>query len=372
MTNLPEIFKVVEPASIKIFTGNVPVEIADLYPVLENVTLSVSRKEAGAGSLVFTSGRDTDGDWPVIDGGYFERWSPIRVQADFGSYSEDVFWGYVVKITPEYPEDRGAAKVTIEVQDQTIALDREQRTRDWGDSESEQTLTDSMIAASILSEYNFRLDTLSADGQANTVVTQDKTDFIFLGERAEAAGYEMRILFGEMYFGPIRLEGEPQAPLLVYAGPDTNCLSFKVDEESAVPDEAVTATVDTGGTGQAEETIVTPDLPILGTEAANKAAAAAGVPVMRERMRQEGDTPPEAARMLAQAKINEASLSITAEAIIDSTIYGHVLLPGKLVTVDGVGRKYGGRFYVDMVEHVFDAAGYTQKALLMKNGINEG
>ena len=372
MSFLPDIFKVVEPASIKIYTGNVPVEIADLYPVLETVTLTVGRNEAGAGTLVFTSGRDTSGDWPVIDGGYFERWSPIRILADFGTYTEDVLWGYVVKITPEFPEERGSAKVTIEVQDQTVALDREQRTRDWGNSESDQTLTDKMIASSVLAEYGFLLDPLSADGQTNTIVTQDKTDFAFLGERAEAVGYEMRILFNEMFFGPIRLEGESQAPILAYAGPDTNCLSFKIDEESAVPDEVVTASVDTAGSGTTEETVLTPDLPILGSEAANEAAAAEGVPVMRERMRQEGDTPPEAARMLAQAKINEASLSISAEAVIDSTIYGHVLLPGKLVTVDGVGRKYGGRFYVDAVEHLFDAQGYTQKARMLKNGINEG
>lgn len=372
MIQLPDIFKEVEPASIKILTGNVPVEIADLYPVLETVTLQVSRTEPGAGNLVFTLGRDTDGSYPVIDGGYFDRWSPIRVLADFGSYSEDVLWGHVVKITPEYPADRGSAKVTVEVQDQTIALDREQRTRDWGDSEGEATMTDRAIAASILAEYGFRLDPLSADGQVGAVVTQDKTDFAFLRERADAVGYELRLMFDECYFGPLRLEGEPQSAILVYAGPDTNCLSFKVDEEAAVPDEAVTASVDTAGSGTAEETVLTPDLPVLGAQAANGSGGAAGVPVNRIRMRQEGDAPPEAARMLAQAKINEASLSITAEAVLDSTIYGHVLLPGRLVTVDGIGMKYGGRFYVDSVEHVFDAQGYTQKAVLLKNGIDEG
>lgn len=371
MSLLPDIFNVVEPASIKILTGNVPVEIVDLYPVLQTVTLQVSRKEAGAGNLVFTLGRDETGAWPVIDGGYFDRWSPIRVLADFGSYAEDVLWGYVVKITPEFPAERGAAKVTVEVQDQTIALDREQRTRDWGDSEGEQTLTDRTIATSILAEYAFRLDTTSADGQTSAVVTQDKTDIAFLKERAEAVGYEIRLMFDEMYFGPLRLEGEPQSTILVYAGPDTNCLSFKVDEEAATPDEAVTASVDTAGSGDSEETVLTPDLPILGAQAAN-AAAASGVPVNQIRMRQEGDAPPEAARMLAQAKINEASLSISAEAVLDSTLYGHVLLPGKLVSVDGIGLKYGGRFYVDSVEHVFDAKGYTQKAVLLKNGIDEG
>lgn len=292
--------------------------------------------------------------------------------ADFGPYAEDVLYGFVTKITPEFPADRGAAKVTIEVQDQTIALDREQRTEEWGDSESDQTMTDRTIATSILAEYGYRLDGDSSDGQTSTSVTQDKTDFAFLSERAEAVGYELRLMMDVLYFGPIRLSGTPQPRVLVYAGADTNCLSFRIDEDASVPDEAITGTMDTEDTGDAQEETLAPDLPILGAEAAQDTATASGVPANVIRMRQEGDATPEAARALAQAKINEASLSITAEVEIDSTLYGHVLLPGKLVEVDGIGTRYGGRFYVDSVEHAFDAAGYTQKAVLLKNGINEG
>lgn len=371
MSLIPDIFRNIEPASIRIYTGHVPVEIADLYPVLQTVTLQVGRNQPGAGNLVLSLGRDEAGTWPVLDGGYFERWIPIRVAADFGSYAEDVLWGHVVKIAPEYPQDRGGAKVTIEVQDQTIAMDRRQQTRDWGDSESRQPISDRVIATSIAGEYGYRLAPTSGPGQQVRALTQDKTDLAFLRERAEAVGYEFRLLMGEMYFGPLRLEGEPQPVLLVYAGPDSNCLSFSVDEESAVPDKAVTAAVDTEGSGEASETTLAPDLPVLGSRSLAQASGASGIPENTIRMRQEGDRSPEAGRMLAQSKINLASLAIKAEAVIDSTAYGHVLLPGRLVRVDGVGLRYGGRFYVDTVEHSFDANGYTQKAVLLKNGIEE-
>lgn len=372
MSLLPDIFRSVEPASIRIFTGTVPVEIADLYPVLQTVTLQVARGKPGVGNLVLTAGRDESGRWPVLDGPYFARWVPIRIQADFGTHAEDVLWGHVVRITPDFPQDRSAAKVTIEVQDQTIGMDREQRSRDWGDSDGGRTLTDRTIAQSILAEYGFRLAPDSGEGQRVAALTQDKTDFAFLAARAEAVGYEMRLMMGEMYFGPLRLSGQPQPDLLLYAGPDSNCLSFTIDEEAAVPDAAVTAAVAPAGAEQTEDVELTPDLPILGTRSAREVAAVAGVPRNRLRMRQEGDTPPDAARRLAQARINEASLSIQAEAVIDSTRYGHVLLPGRLVRVDGVGARYGGRYYVDSVEHAFDASGYTQKAVLLKNGIDEG
>lgn len=371
MSLIPDIFRNIEPAGVRIYTGTVPVEIADLYPVLQSVTLQVGRSQPGAGHLVLTLGRNEIGIWPVLDGGYFERWKPIRIAADFGSYAEDVLWGNIVKIAPEYPQDRGAAKVTIEVQDQTIAMDRQQQTRNWGDSESPQPITDRLIAQSIAATYGLRLALDCGEGQRSQVLVQDKTDFAFLKERAEAVGYEFRVLMGEVYFGPLRLQGAPQPEILVYAGPDSNCLSFQIDEEAAVPDRAVTAAVDTKGDGKASETQLSPDLPILGTRSLAASGAASGLPENVIRLRQEGDRAPEAGRMLAQAKINEASLAIKAEALIDSTLYGHVLLPGKLVRIDGVGLRYGGRYYVDSVEHVFDATGYRQKAALLKNGIEE-
>jgi hypothetical protein len=368
---LPDIFNVAEPASVKILTGTVPQEITDLYPVLQTIQVQISRKEPGAGNLVLGLSRNESGDYPVLDGDYFERFRPIRIIADFGAYTEDVIWGYIVNISPEYPKDRGTAKVTIEFQDQSIALDRSQVTRVWGDSESGNTLSDQTIARTVLSDYGFRLSSDSGQGIEHVTLNQDKTDFRFLSELAEALGYEWRLMFDEAYLGPIRLSGEAQAPILVYAGPDTSCLEFKIEEEAATPYQALTSSVDTAS-NELSETTLSPDLPLLGSESLREAANDSGVPDFVWRMRQEGDKPPEAAQILAQGKINEASLAIRAEAVIDSTAYGHVLLPGKLVTVDGIGQRYGGRFYVDSVEHSFDALGYTQTATLLKNGINEG
>ena len=130
------------------------------------------------------------------------------------------------------------------------------------------------------------------------------------------------------------------------------------------------AVVDQAGSGEPEEARVTPNLPILGREAAYEEGQD-GLQPFTWAIKQEGDAAPDAAEMLAQAKVNEASLSIKAEALVDSTIYGHVIYPGRLITVDGIGQRYGGRFYTDTIEHVFDAEGYTQKVTLLKNGLNE-
>lgn len=369
--NLPQIFDVVEPAGLKLFLGAVPMEAVNLYPVLENVTVSVSRKEPGVASIVLSANRDESGAWPILDGGYFTRWNPVRIQADFGGYSEDVLWGYILKVTPEFPQDRGAAKVTVEIQDETIALDRAAVNRDWNNASSSTDTSDGMIVASIASANRLKVAAQGGDGLTVNPMTQDKTDFRFITERAEKIGYEFRIQFGEIYFGPIDLSGTPQDTLLVYAGPDTSVREFSIAEEGGMPSEAVMATVDTGGSGEAVEARMVPNLPILGRTAAFEEGQT-GLQSFSWQIKGEGDASPDAAEMLAQAKVNEASLSIMAEALVDSTIYGHVIQPGNTISVDGIGERYGGRFYVHSVEHVFDASGYTQKATLLKNGVNEG
>jgi hypothetical protein len=369
--NLPQIFSFVEPAGLKLFLGPIPVEAVDLYPVLESVTVNVSRKEPGVATIVLSAMRDETGAWPVLDGGYFTRWNPVRIQADFGGYAEDVLWGHVLKVTPEFPADRGAAKATVEIQDESIALDRAAVNREWNSASSPTDMSDGMIVSSIATSN--RLSIAMDGGQGLTVnpMTQDKTDFRFIAERAEKTGYEFRVQFGEVYFGPINLSGTPQDTLLVYAGPDTSVREFSIAEEGGMPAEAVMATVDTGGSGEAIEARMAPNLPILGRMAAFDEGQT-GLQDFSWQIKGEGDAAPDAAEMLAQAKVNEASLSITAEALVDSTIYGHVVQPGRTINVDGIGERYGGRFYVDNVEHVFDAEGYTQKTSLLKNGVNEG
>jgi len=367
--SLPE--AATEPAGLKLYLGLVPLEAIALYPVLESVTVTVSRKQAGVATIVLSAMRDEHGSWPVLDGGWFTRWNPVRIAADFGLYQEDVLWGYVLKITPEFPADRGAAKVTVEIQDETIALDREQITRDWNSEGGSQTLSDGLIVQSVAAGQRLTVDPTGGQGQTTVPLTQDKTDFRFLTELAEKSGYEFRVQFGQVYFGPMSLSGEPQPELLVYAGPDTSVREFKIEEEAAVPQEAVIASVDAAGSGGGSVMRLQPDLPILGRDAAGSEGQS-GLSPFAWTVRQEGDVKPDAGRILAQAKINEASMSIKAEALVDSTLYGHVVSPGRTISVDGIGERYGGRFYVDTVEHVFDAAGYTQKLSLLKNGLNEG
>ena len=73
-------------------------------------------------------------------------------------------------------------------------------------------------------------------------------------------------------------------------------------------------------------------------------------------------------RAKALHKANEADLhKIQAEGELDGTLYGHVLLAGLPVGVDGVGSRLSGLYYVDGVTHTFNTTGYRQRFRLLRN-----
>lgn len=355
------------PASPKIFLGSSPVEASDVYGSLSIIKVSTSRKGPAVATIELTCFRDEAGRWPIIDNGYFRRWKAIRLEVDFDAFSQHLLTGYILKMTPEFPEDRSEAKLTIEIQDETSLLDRQQKERIWPSDGSGQSVSDNFVVRAVATDYvqPLSLSSFSAEGQISKSLNQSKTDFAFILERADASAFEFRIVDSEIYFGPPQLSGSAQPALLVYAGGDTNMTAFKVEDSADAPEAANAAATD-ATSGAVNDNRITPDLPILGDVAVETGD---GVAPYELRVAPQGDLPESALRALAQGQINEASLSIRAECEIDGTLYGHVLLPGHLVEVDGVGDRYGGAWYVDSVEHELDALGYRQKAVLLRNGV---
>lgn len=356
------------PASPKILIGEDRTEAFEIYGSLRTITVTTVRSGAGTGKLVFDAFRDETGRVPVIDGGYFDQATPVRVEVDFDGFAEHLVSATVLKMAPDFPENRGEATFTVEIQDESALMDRESVTRTWPADGTGGSITDRAILAGMMERYGGRLavDDESAEGQTHVSLNQDKTDYAFFVERAEANGYEFRVVDGAVYFGPPRLSGEAQPALFIYAGPDTNAAQFQVEEAGEAPHAARVAT--TNADGETEDHRIEPDLPLLADEPA--ARTAPGLPPNELRLDAQGDQPPGNLLAIAQGRINAASLSITAGCVVDGTAYGHILRPGALVTIDGVGERHGGRWYVDMVENELDATGYRQKATLKRNAVN--
>jgi phage protein D len=340
-------------------------EISALYPLLSEVTAECSRQAASTARLVFATQRDEHGAWSVQDKRLLAPWKKIVIEVAFGEYTEELFRGYIREVVADYPAEPGDATVTVECQDDSIALDREQVRLAWGVG---SPVDDAQIVSDIAQNHGLSLAEGSGTGLANLVLLQNSTDIQFLQARAQANGYELYFRAGEIYFGPMQLDAEPQPAILVYAGSDTSCVSLSVRSDGHRPNKLAIDLAATEGKDITRKEIV-PDLTALGSEPAD--AGGDGLPEFTWLLSREGSFDEDELTARAQQRVNELSMRITAEGELDGTRYGHVLLPGLPVAIDGAGAWLGGVYYVDQVTHQLDTAGYRQQIRLLRNAYGE-
>lgn len=356
-----------QPAQPVVQVGAERREHDSVYAALRELEVVTAREEAAAGKLVFDIRRDEAGNWSVLDEGIFAPWTAIRITAAFGEQAEEeIVRGYVKSANAKFPPSGAEATLEVAIQDETLALDRTHLREVWGEPDP---MSDRQIVETLLSPYPLALAADSHDGQAARALNQDETPIKFIRKRAEANGYEVLAQGGALYFGPMRLTGEAQATIMVYAGQASNCLSFDVAEDALKPDAVrFERAADEGETPETRS--LTPDQPALGQRRTSQEGA--DLPDFEWRMSREGDGPAEEQEARAQALANRNEMKIRATGELDGTLYGHVLLPGRLVAVDGVGPRHGGLYYVDTVTHRFAEDGYRQTFELMRNATGEG
>lgn len=351
-----------QPATCKITVNEK--EITDLCPYLVDARVETGRSTPSVCTLTFDTIRLDDCSWMVQDADIFKPWNKFKIEANFGEYAEEIMSGYVRTVKADTPEQMGDAKVTVTCQDATMLLDRE-HTRKRRSSEDEP-MSDREIAEEIAGENSLSVE--ADDGLSNISLNQDSTHIQLLRDRAAANGFECYMREGKLYIKPPQLDGDPQPPIMVYAGARTNCLRFSVTHDGHRPDKVRVTRAPETGTVIEPETLE-PDLTLLGKNAATSENA--GLVPFEWQMQRPAGGSMEEARARAQAKANENAWKVKADGELDGSLYGHVLLTNKPVGVYGVGETYSGLYYVDTVSHVFDQNGYRQSFKLMRNATGQ-
>ncbi len=344
-------------------------EIVDFYPFLTEVTVDATRARWCEGSLHFESRRDERGNWAVQDRGVLATWKRITIEAAFGAHTKPVLDGFIQEVHADYPSDQGSATVTVKCRDATLKLDREHIRKTWGDEKA--PVSDATIFSDIVvTRHHLKPGEGNGSGQAGIKnKNQDSTDIVFLKKRAAANGYDLLFETEGVYFGPPRLSAKSQSTIMVYAGPDTSCLSFSVTADGHLPDKVAFELAAESGSGT-EEVTVTPDLDPMGSE--NADSSAAGLDDFIWRLSRQGPrSSKDELKALAQAKANEFGLKVKAQGELDGSLYGDVLRVGHPVGVDGVGTWLGGVYYVDTVKHRFTTEGYRQAFTLLRNAYGD-
>jgi phage protein D len=340
-------------------------EIDDIYPALVEVVVNADRSRATTATLVLETRRLEDGSWTVQDDDRFKPWVSVKIEAAFGDETEEVMRGYIKEIRADYPAEKGAARVTVTCQDESLLLDREHIDQTWGE---DAPTTDSTIVTEIASRNGLSLLDTPGEGQTVEALSQNTTDYRFLQRRVQANGYELLFREGMLYFGEMRLDAETQPSMLVYAGNDTNCISFNIQDDGHKPDKVAYQVAAEEGS-DSSPTEVTSNLRVLGNEPAESTAAGLNDFVWRPQRQGVADDTQMAA--IAQRMANEQSMKISVNGELDGSLYGHVLLVGEPVGVDGVGDRYSGTYFVDNATHRFDVNGYKVNFRLLRNAYGD-
>ena len=341
-------------------------EIREFYGALSEVTVECDHRvwNEPCARLTFESRRDAAGVWSIQDAGIFSPWARITLEAVFETRRHELLRGFVREIRADYPARLDHASVSIECRDESLALDRRHVRTVWG---AELPTDDATILTTVLTRHGLRLHPDSGRGTSPLILHQDSTDIRFLVTRAEANGYELIFEPGQVYFGPPRLDADPQPTLRVHAGHQTHCEHLTVTVDGHRPDRVIFDTpADEGATNVQEE--VAPDLPLLGQSSLDSSAM--GLDVFAWRLEGQGTNDPAQLRARAQGRVNDMAMKTRAEGTLDGALYGRVLEVGKPVEVDGVGPGLGGLYYVVRVRHRFSTTGYRQDFVLVRNASN--
>jgi phage protein D len=337
--------------------------ITDLYPFVTSVSVDATRDRGTEAHIAFASPVDEMDYWAVADDLRLRRDAVIKIEADFTTVREEVMRGIVTQVNPSFPSNAGQATVDLSARDDGARLDRQPNITPRGTPPT--GTTDKLILEAMLLGTGLRADLENGMGKSGLQLHQRTSDLVFLKSRALANGYDLLFEQGQVYFGPMRIDGAPQTAIMAYAGPATNCRSFSPHNrgEGAEIQNWMRRNSFGDVEGEAQTSAEPSKMGLMSTRSLGTLAP--------QKARLDRWTTSDENENEARAKraALDGQFSISAEGELDGSLYGHVLNVGHMVEVDGLGQLNSGLYFVDSVTHHFDSKGYSQRFKLLRDAL---
>lgn len=294
----------------------------------------------------------------VDDESLFVVGDSVEIKMGYADELTSMFKGEVTGLEPSFNADRMPALV-VRGYDRRHRLARGRRTRTFVKKK------DSDIAAQIAREAGLTPNTTDSAVTHDYVLQADRTDFEFLLERASRINYEVVVDDKTLNFHPVANGAGEVLTLLA----DEELIEFNPRLSSAgqVSDVAVRGwdpknKQEIVGKSQPSDVSSTMGGAQAGAALSKKAFGAATEFLSRTPVAAQAE-----ADQIAVARLNSSSLElITGEAACAGRTD---LRPGKVVKIDGVGKRFGGRYYITAAAHVFADGGYSTRFAFRRNAL---
>lgn len=338
-----------------------PVEVLQ---ALESVEVTADREKGDGVQLVFRLVKDRTLDYSLLSNPVFTPGNRVVVGVVMGILPEVLLDGL---ITHHEVSAGAAGQLTITGQDISSAMDLEEKDGPFDNQ------PDFVIATRIIASYPQLglvpaiTPTTDVPLQVERTPRQHETDLAYLKRTAERNGFvfytePLTLGVNTAYWGPENRLGIPQPALTHDMGAMSNVksLSFSFDALQPVAPRGVF--VDP----IFKLSIPIPALPSLKIPPLATSAA----PALRTvRTRDTANRNPANAATAALAAATNTPNAVTGDGELDTTVYGHVLRPRRLVGVRGAGLTLDGLYTVDAVTHKLARGEYSQRFRVSREGL---
>jgi phage protein D len=308
--------------------------------------------------VIELSGSDTMGKpLPWVDDARFDIGHAVEIKFGYGGKMEKLFAGEITGLEPEYAFDR-LPSLTVRGFDRLHRLLRGRKSRTFVKQK------DSDIASQIAQDAGLTAEVTDSRVTHEHVYQHNQTDWEFLLLRARRIGYEILADDKKLLFRPVANDGS-EALTLTF---ENDLLEFyprlttsgQVDEVSALGWSVKDKKEIVGRAKTGDE------VSKMGGQQSGGAIANKAFGVAPEKIESSPLTTQAEADQVAKARLNDAALGLV---VGEGVCYGRTdLRAGKVIKVDGIGKRFGGLYYVTAAVHSYTLRnGYQTRFKVRRN-----
>ncbi len=334
------------------------VDGAEIPPHAKQDVLVVSVEQDRDKADTFTIEMNNDAFWSDSD--KFCEGKPIKIKMGYlGSQPEVVFDGEILKREVEFGV---GGRTTLFLS----GLDCSHRLRRTYYHRSFVKMTDSEIAQKVAKDAGLTAEVEATQPKHEWVYQVNQTNIDFLKERAKPYDYEVKVEGKKMRFKKAQKGGAEAAKLKW--GETLHSFRPRLTTSGQISDIEVRGwDPDTKKEviGKAGASDVGPKLgSATGTDLAKKAFGKAMRSISDKPFRTVAD-----AEKFAKSRMAEISMGfVTGEG----TCRGNPKVKaGKTISIEGIGKRFEGKYFLERVHHIFDKRGYTTMFCVERNGVSD-
>jgi phage protein D len=291
-----------------------------------------------------------------IDDDLFNEGNSVDIEMGYIDNMEMLFKGEITGLEPEFPKDE-ASTMTVRGYDRRHRLMGKRKSRTF------LSMKDSDIAGQIAGDWSLSPNIEDTRVTLDYVLQNNQTDFEFLQARARRIGFEMVVTDKDLHFRPRQNEGSAAVTLRR----EVELLDFSARLTAVGQVEEVLVQ---GWDPKEKEKVVARssvgDEPSMG-------GSASGPSKVRQAFGNTGGTTVDQP-VLNQTEADQLSRGSFGEMALHYVegrgvcIGDPELRAGKLVEIEGLGRRFSGTYYITTTEHAFrPGSGYRTTFTVRRN-----